>query len=64
MTNTAGNDCLFCRIARGEHDAHIVFEDERSLAFLDHRPLFPGHTLLIPTGGAVASQTQKLSNYQ
>lgn len=28
--------------------APIVFEDETSLAFLDHRPLFPGHTLLIP----------------
>ena len=48
MTNTAGTDCLFCRIARGEHDAHIVFEDEYSLAVLDHRPLFAGHTLLIP----------------
>jgi histidine triad (HIT) family protein len=28
--------------------AHIVFEDETSLAFLDHRPVFPGHCLLIP----------------
>lgn len=26
----------------------MVFEDERSLAFLDHRPLFPGHSLLVP----------------
>jgi histidine triad (HIT) family protein len=32
----------------GEHPAHVVFEDELSLAFLDHRPLFPGHLLLIP----------------
>ena len=40
--------CVFCAIATGESDAHIVYEDERSLAFLDHRPLFPGHTLLIP----------------
>ena len=47
MSNAAVTDCLFGRIARGEHEAHIVFEDERSLAFLDHRPLFPGHTLLI-----------------
>ena len=40
--------CLFCRIAAGEVASHIVYEDERFLAFLDHRPLFPGHALLIP----------------
>ena len=40
--------CLFCSIASGEADAHVVFEDEISIAFLDIRPLFPGHTLLIP----------------
>ena len=42
------NACLFCRIAMGEVAAATVFEDEFSLAFLDHRPLFPGHCLLIP----------------
>ena len=41
-------DCKFCAIARGEGDARIVLDDERMLAFLDHRPLFPGHCLLIP----------------
>jgi histidine triad (HIT) family protein len=41
-------DCAFCRIASGEAEAHVVFEDEHSLAFLDNRPLFPGHSLLIP----------------
>jgi histidine triad (HIT) family protein len=41
-------DCLFCRIATGETPAATVFEDQLSLAFLDHRPLFPGHCLLIP----------------
>jgi histidine triad (HIT) family protein len=40
--------CLFCRIAAGAAEAAIVYEDETSLAFLDHRPLFPGHVLLIP----------------
>ena len=40
--------CLFCRIVSGELPATIVYEDENSLAFLDHRPLFPGHTLLVP----------------
>jgi histidine triad (HIT) family protein len=39
--------CLFCRIVAGEVAA-AVFEDELTLAFLDHRPLFPGHCLLIP----------------
>lgn len=41
-------DCLFCRIAAGEEAAEIVYEDEHVLAFLDHRPLFEGHALLIP----------------
>jgi histidine triad (HIT) family protein len=41
-------DCLFCRIASGEVEAPIVFEDADSIAFLDHRPLFPGHSLVIP----------------
>jgi len=41
-------ECLFCRIVSGALPATIVYEDDNSLAFLDHRPLFPGHTLLIP----------------
>ena len=41
-------DCLFCRIAAGDEPAQVVFEDERTMAFLDTRPLFPGHALLIP----------------
>ena len=44
----ADPDCLFCRIASGEEAAEVVFEDELSLAFLDNRPLFHGHSLLIP----------------
>jgi histidine triad (HIT) family protein len=42
------DDCLFCRVVSGELPATIVYEDENSRAFLDHRPLFPGHTLLVP----------------
>ena len=42
------DECLFCRIVSGELPATIVYEDENSIAFLDHRPLFPGHTLLVP----------------
>ena len=40
--------CVFCEIARGAAEASIVLEDEASVAFLDHRPLLPGHCLLIP----------------
>lgn len=40
--------CAFCKIVRGEAQAYIVFQDELSLAFLDLRPLFPGHLLLVP----------------
>ena len=42
------DSCLFCRIVSGELPATIVYEDDDSVAFLDHRPLFPGHTLLVP----------------
>ena len=40
--------CVFCDIVNGAVEASVVFEDEQTLAFLDHRPLFPGHCLLIP----------------
>ena len=41
-------NCIFCGIVSGEVNASVVFQDDISLAFLDHRPLFPGHCLLIP----------------
>lgn len=40
--------CVFCEIIAGERPASIVFEDADHVAFLDARPLFPGHTLLVP----------------
>jgi histidine triad (HIT) family protein len=40
--------CAFCRIAAGDTAASVVLDDDVSLAFLDHRPVFPGHVLLIP----------------
>ena len=40
--------CVFCAIAAGRVPAAVVYQDERVLAFLDTRPLFPGHTLVIP----------------
>ncbi len=42
------DSCLFCRIVSGDIPATVVYEDENSFAFLDHRPLFPGHSLLVP----------------
>lgn len=41
-------DCIFCRIARGEAPADIVYEDDKAMAFMDINPATPGHTLLIP----------------
>ena len=41
-------DCPFCKIVRSETQSYNVFEDDITLAFLDKRPLFPGHCLLIP----------------
>ncbi len=40
--------CVFCRIVAGEVPAHVVASDDHTLAFLDTRPVFPGHTLLVP----------------
>jgi histidine triad (HIT) family protein len=40
--------CVFCSIIRGDLPATVILETERLLAFFDHRPLFPGHTLLVP----------------
>lgn len=40
--------CVFCRIVSGATPAHVVLADEAAVAFLDHRPLFPGHCLLAP----------------
>jgi histidine triad (HIT) family protein len=42
------SDCLFCRIAAGEAPAHLVFADEDTVAFLDSRPVFKGHVLVMP----------------
>lgn len=40
--------CIFCDIVKGDVEAEVVFDDGPVLAFLDHRPLFPGHALLVP----------------
>jgi histidine triad (HIT) family protein len=40
--------CLFCRVVAGDVPAHLVLDEADAVAFLDHRPLFPGHCLLVP----------------
>lgn len=42
------DNCLFCRIVSGEVAVTVVYVDPNAIAFLDHRPLFHGHTLLVP----------------
>lgn len=43
------NDCVFCAIAAGDADGHEVARTEHTVAFLDNRPVFKGHVLVIPT---------------
>jgi histidine triad (HIT) family protein len=40
--------CVFCAIVAGQTPANVVFENEDTVAFLDARPLFPGHVLIVP----------------
>ncbi len=40
--------CVFCEIVSGRIPAEIVWRSDDAVAFLDHRPLFPGHVLLVP----------------
>jgi histidine triad (HIT) family protein len=40
--------CLFCRIVSGEVAAEVVASNDVAVSFLDHRPVFKGHTLVVP----------------
>ena len=42
------DSCIFCAIVAGVAEAEIVHSDELAVAFLDQRPLFHGHVLLVP----------------
>lgn len=46
--SATGPACAFCAIVAGEADANVVLDEGPTVAFLDRRPLFPGHTLLVP----------------
>ena len=45
--------CVFCRIVDGVEPAHEVLRDDHVVAFLDTRPLFAGHTLVVPVDHVV-----------
>lgn len=45
--------CSFCSIVGGAHAAHVVLDDATTLAFLDLRPVFHGHTLVVPKAHVV-----------
>src|SRR6266581_2770189 len=49
----SAEDCIFCKIVRREMPASVVREDDSTLAFLDIRPMNPGHVLVIPKTHAV-----------
>ena len=46
--SASGGPCVFCAIMRGDAPAEIVLDDPAGVAFLDRRPLLPGHVLLVP----------------
>lgn len=52
MMSTAATDCIFCAIVAGDAPAHVIAEDEHTLAFLDIMPFAEGHTLVIPKAHA------------
>ncbi len=58
------DECIFCKIVKGEISCHKVYEDDEFLAFLDIRPLNKGHTLVIPKKHfRWVWDVQKIGNY-
>lgn len=55
--------CIFCRIAAGKAPAWVVYEDEHAIAFLDTRPIAPGHILVCPKAHSERlTQMEELAN--
>lgn len=44
----SGARCVFCAVAAGQERSHVVLDEREVIAFLDHRPVFKGHILVIP----------------
>ena len=47
--NESESDCVFCKILRGEEPASIVYRDEGCVAFMDIKPINPGHVIVVPS---------------
>jgi histidine triad (HIT) family protein len=43
-----GDGCLFCAVVAGSEPGHVVLDEPDVVAFLDHRPVFKGHVLVVP----------------
>ena len=48
-----GDGCLFCAVVAGSEPAHVVLDEPDLVAFLDHRPVFKGHVLVVPRAHVV-----------
>ena len=48
MTAKTPAECVFCQIAAGTLPADVIFADDQVVAFLDARPVFKGHALVVP----------------
>lgn len=48
MTDRDVSACIFCAVVAGEAPAHVVLRSPGAMAFLDRRPLFHGHLLVVP----------------
>ena len=48
MPASQAGGCVFCAIVAGDVPAHQAYADDDFVAFLDSRPVFKGHTLLVP----------------
>lgn len=47
-SGAAKGECVFCAVVAGSEPSHVVLDEPDVLAFLDHRPVFKGHMLVIP----------------
>jgi histidine triad (HIT) family protein len=49
----SGGDCVFCAVVAGSEPSHVVLDEPDVIAFLDYRPVFKGHVLVIPRAHVV-----------
>jgi histidine triad (HIT) family protein len=52
MKSSAEMPCVFCEIVAGRAESSLAYEDEHVIAFMDIRPLTPGHLLVVPRSHA------------